>query len=174
MRGLRSLLAAAPGAAEIGHFVPGMLNIRDYLLPPEPGVYGAVYNYYYSTDRRNDDHGDKIRSLNINPGPGPGIPVGIDVDLDLYALAVPFIWVSDWKVLGARYGAYVAPSFANASVEASLSIGRRRGGDADNASFARRRPVRAADLARLERKALGGVRGLRLLCRGSASTTPTS
>jgi hypothetical protein len=131
-----SLLAAAPSAAEIGHFVPGILNIRDYLLPPEAGVWGAVYNYYYSTDRRNDDHGDKIRSLNINPGPGPGIPADIDVDLDLYAIAVPIIWVSDWKVLGARYGAFVAPSFANASVEASLSIGRRRGGDADNASFA--------------------------------------
>lgn len=127
-------LLAAPGSAEIGHFVPGLLNIRDYFQPPEPGVYGAAYNYYYSTNRRNDDHGDKIRSL-ISPGP-LGTPIEIDVDLDLYALAVPFIWVSEWKVLGARYGALVAPTFANASVEASLSIGRRLGGDADNASFA--------------------------------------
>jgi hypothetical protein len=130
-----SLLAAAPSAAEIGHFVPGLLNIRDYLLPPEPGVYGAAYNYYYRTDRLNDDHGDEIRSVTINPGPGPGIPVNIDVDLDLYALAVPLIWVSDWKVLGARYGALVAPTFANASVEASLSIGRRLGGDAEISTF---------------------------------------
>ncbi len=130
-----SLLAAVPSAAEVGHFVPGLLNIRDYLLPAEPGVYGAAYNYFYSTDRRNDDHGDKIRSLTINPGGGPGTSVGIDVDLDLYALAVPLIWVSDWKVLGARYGALVAPTFADASVEAALAIGRRRGGEADNSSF---------------------------------------
>jgi hypothetical protein len=46
------------------------------------------------------------------------------------------IWVSDWKVLGARYAALIAPSFANASAQAQLSIGRRLGGDADNSSFA--------------------------------------
>jgi hypothetical protein len=130
-----SLLAAVPSAAEIGHFVPGLLNIRDYFLPPEPGVYGAPYNYYYSTDRRNDDDGDKIRSVTITPG-GIPVDVDVDVDLDLYALAVPIIWASDWKVLGARYGALVAPTFANASVEAALSVGRRLGGDAENASFA--------------------------------------
>jgi hypothetical protein len=131
-----SLLAAVPAAAEVGHFVPGLVNIRDYFLPPEAGIWGAAYNYYYSTDRRNDEHGDKIRGVTLNPGPGPGVPVSLDVDLDLYALAVPIIWVSEVKVLGARYGAFVAPVFANASVEASLSIGRRLGGDADNASFA--------------------------------------
>jgi hypothetical protein len=135
-----ALLAAAPTGAEIGHFVPGLLSIRDYLLPADPGVYGIAYNYYYDTDRRNDDDGDKIRSLvaTFNPGPGPGVqvPIGVGVDLDLYALAPALVWVSDWKVLGARYGAYVAPSFANASVEAALSIGRRFGRDAENASFA--------------------------------------
>jgi hypothetical protein len=131
-----SLLSGTPSAAEIGHFVPGLLNIRDYFQPPEPGVYGAAYNYYYSTDRRNDDHGDKIRSVTLDPpGPGSGV-VSLGVDLDLYALAVPLIWVSDWHLLGARYGAIAAPTFANASVEAALSTGRRLGGDADNASFA--------------------------------------
>ena len=131
-----ALLAAAPGRAEVGHFIPGLLNIRDYFLPPEPGVYVAAYNYYYSTDRRNDNDGDKIRSVTLDPpGPGPGVPVNLDVDLDLYALAVPFIWVTEWNFLGARFGALAAPSFANASVEASLSVGRRLGGDADNSSF---------------------------------------
>jgi hypothetical protein len=133
------LLAAAPSGAEIGHFVPGLINIRDYFLPPEAGVYAVAYNYFYSTDRRNDDDGNEIDSLvvTVDP-PGPGarqINVDIDVDLDLYALAVPLIWVSDWEVLGARYGAFIAPTFANASVEAQLAIGRRFGGDADNASF---------------------------------------
>jgi len=131
-----SLLSGAPSAAEVGHFVPGLVNIRDYFQPPEPGVYLAAYNYYYSTDRRNDEDGDKIRSLLVNPGPGPGVTVGLDVDLDLYALVVPIIWVSEWKVLGARYGAIAAPIFANASIEAGLSVGNRFGGDADNASFA--------------------------------------
>jgi hypothetical protein len=131
-----SLLAGSPGSAEIGHYVPGLLNIRDYFLPPAAGIWGVAYNYYYSTDRRNNEDGDEISSIVVDPGIGPGIPVSLDVDLDLYALALPVIWVSDFKVLGARYGAFVAPTFANASVEAALSIGRRAGGDADNASFA--------------------------------------
>ena len=63
-------LLAARGAAEVGHFVPGLLNIRDYFQPPEPGVYGAAYNYYYSTDRRNDDHGDEIGSIVVSSRPG--------------------------------------------------------------------------------------------------------
>src|SRR5262245_17813321 len=100
-----SLLAAAPGGAEIGHFVPGLLNIRDYFQPPEPGVYLAAYNYFYKTDRRNDHEGDKIHGTTIDlPGPGPTLPVSLDVDLDLYALAIPVIWVSEWKPLGVRYG----------------------------------------------------------------------
>jgi hypothetical protein len=32
-----------------------------------------------------------------------------------------FVWVSDWKFLGAKYAAYLAPSFASSSVGASLS-----------------------------------------------------
>ncbi len=123
-------------ASEIGHFNGGSMNIRDYFVPEEPGIYGVVYNYYYSTDRRNDRHGDEIDTINVNPGPGPGVPVDLDVDVDLYALSPALIWVSGWEVLGARYAATVAPVFANASVQAQLSIGSRLGGEADTASFA--------------------------------------
>jgi len=136
MIGFAWCVAGSGALAEVGHFVPGLLNIREYFQPPDPGVYLAAYNYYYSTGRRNDDHGDKIRSIDINPGPGPGVTVGLDVDLDLYALAVPIIWVSDFRILGARYGALAAPTFADASIEAALSTGRGRGGSADNSSFA--------------------------------------
>jgi hypothetical protein len=36
----------AAQAAEIGHFNGGVMDIRDYFLPPESGLYGVVYNYY--------------------------------------------------------------------------------------------------------------------------------
>lgn len=132
-----SLMATSLGAraAEIGHFNGGFLNIRDYFVPAEPGVYAALYNYYYTTDRLNDRHGDEISTVTLSPGPGPGIPVSLDVDVDLYAVSPAVIWEPDVKLLGARYAALVAPSFANASVSAALSIGSRIGGDADNASF---------------------------------------
>jgi hypothetical protein len=55
--------------------------------------------------------------------------------VDLYALSPAVIWEPDVKVLGGRYAALAAPTFANASVEAALDIANRFGGDVDNASF---------------------------------------
>jgi hypothetical protein len=119
-------------AGEIGHFAPGVANIRDYVVP-EPGFYGAVYNYWYSTDRLNDRNGDKVHSVTV--GPGPGVTLNVDVDVDLYAVSPMFIWVSDWKVAGARYAAYIAPSFANSSVGAALATETGRGINSETSHF---------------------------------------
>src|SRR5262245_33310235 len=132
-------LAVPAGAGEIGHYNGGFLNIRDFFVPADPGFYAALYNYYYTTDRLNDKNGDKIGTVIANPsaapGPGRNIPVSVDVDVDLYALSPVVIWEPDFKWLGIRYAALVAPTFANASVEAALDIGSRFGRDANNSSF---------------------------------------
>ncbi len=120
-------------AASSNHFVPGIWSIRDFFAP-DPGFYVVLYNYYYTTDRINDRHGDKIRSVTINPGPGPGLTVDTSIDVDLYALAPAPIWVSKWRILGAKFGAYVAPTFANTSLEAKLSIADDIGGKIENDS----------------------------------------
>jgi len=57
-------------AGEIGHFNGGVMNIRDYVVP-EPGFYGAIYNYFYTTGQLNNSNGDEIKSVTIKPGPGP-------------------------------------------------------------------------------------------------------
>lgn len=121
-------------AGEISHFNGGIENIRDYLVP-EPGVYGVVYNYFYTTDRLNDNNGNKVNSVTVNPGPGPGLTLGVDVNVDMYALVPAVIWVTPWKILCAKYGAYIAPSFANTSLGASLDTARGRGGSVDSSSF---------------------------------------
>jgi len=90
-------------AGEIGHFNGGILNIRDYIMP-DSGLYGAVYNYFYTTGQLNNANGDAINSVIIRPGPGPGTKVGINVDVNLYALAPTLIWVTDIKPLGIKYG----------------------------------------------------------------------
>jgi hypothetical protein len=82
----------------------------------------VLYNYWYSTDRLNDDHGNKIDSITINPGPGEGITLDVNVNVDLYAMAPAFIWVSDWKVAGAHYAAYISPTFSNSSIRAGRSL----------------------------------------------------
>ena len=113
-----ALVANGAQAGEIGHYAPGVPNIRDFTVP-DPGFYGVLYDYWYSTGRLNDRNGDKVSSITV--GPAPGVTRGVNVDVDVYAVSPTFIWVSDWKILGAKYSAYVAPSFANSSVGASLS-----------------------------------------------------
>lgn len=112
--------ASRVGAGEIGHFVGGLANIRD-LAVPAPGFYGVVYNYGYVTSQVNDRRGNEIESLTLVGPRGRRLGTAkLDVDVGVYALAPMLIWVSDWKILGAKYGAYVAPTFSNTSIAASL------------------------------------------------------
>ena len=129
-----ALLTRTTHGAEIGHYAPGLPNIRD-LAMPEPGFYGVLYNYFYSSDRLNDGDGNEIDSVTINPRGGPGVTLDVDVDVDIYVLAPTLLWVSEWKILGAKYGAFITPTFANASVGASLATATGRGIDADTSQF---------------------------------------
>src|SRR5262249_7702274 len=117
--------ASSAHAGEIGHFNGGILNIRDYVMP-DPGFYGAVYNYLYTTDQLNNANGDPINSVIIRPGPGPETKVGVNVDVNLYALAPTLIWVTDIEALGIKYGALISPTFVNANLNAELEALRQR------------------------------------------------
>ncbi len=121
-------------AGEVGHYSPGVPNIRDFIVP-QPGFYGVLYNYSYHTDQLNDASGNRTDSITIAPGGGPGTTLNLDVDVDLYAIAPAFIWVSKWKPLGARYAAYINPSFANSSVSASLTTAGGSGRSAETSQF---------------------------------------
>jgi hypothetical protein len=112
-------------ASEVGHFAPGVANIRDFTVP-EPGFYGVLYNYCYSADRVNDADGDELNSIGS---------LDLDVDVDVYCTAPTFIWVSTQEILGGKYGAYVSPSFGNTSVGASLANAAGAGRDAEESEF---------------------------------------
>ncbi|MFH1037306.1 MAG: transporter [PVC group bacterium] len=109
-------------AGELGHFNPGVPNIRDFFVPT-PGFYYIQYNFYYTSDIYKNRHGRSVKSV------GSGLAaIDIDVDLDLFVIVPMLTWVSPWEVLGARWGAYVAPVFGNTSFGAALDteIGRGR------------------------------------------------
>lgn len=128
--------AAAIGvnAVEIGHFTPGVPSIRD-LVMPEPGFYGVLYNYGYTTDRLNDSGGNEINSVTINPCPGGGVTREVTANVDVYAISPVLIWVSPWKPLGAKYGAYIAPTFGNTSIAGALSSQTGAGRSAEESNF---------------------------------------
>ncbi|MGH8470315.1 MAG: SphA family protein [Gammaproteobacteria bacterium] len=81
------------------------------------------YHYLYSTDTLKDRNGNEVGSL-ARTGPLGTTTVTVDPDIDVFALVPTFAWVSSWQVLGARYGAYIAPSFADNSAQVNLSLAR--------------------------------------------------
>jgi hypothetical protein len=40
---LSLVLSAKVQAGEVGHYAGGLINIRDLIMPPAPGVYTGVY-----------------------------------------------------------------------------------------------------------------------------------
>ena len=121
-------------ASEIGHFSAGLPNIRDMVVPA-PGFYGMAYNYFYTTDRLNDANGDKIDSITIGGGVLPSVALDLKVDVTAYALATSFVWVTNQKVLGGRYGMYLSPSFTNTSINGALSSASGIGGSISAGQF---------------------------------------
>ncbi len=106
-------------AGEIGHYSPGLPGIRD-LAMPAPGFYGVIYNYGYSTSQFNGANGNKLSSVTVGTGPLQ-TTLNVDVNVNAYALAPALIWVAKPKVLGAHIGAYVLPTFQNASLSGLIS-----------------------------------------------------
>ena len=141
------LLSNAAYAGYYDHYSPAIWGIRDFFVPEKPGFYYAIYNYYYTSDDFLDESGDSIdhfqldtsRSRTRNQQRIISTPYGnvtidasasanarlrANADIDLKfdnALIVPTaIYVSDWKILGASYAAYLAVPFAYVRLEADL------------------------------------------------------
>lgn len=118
-------------AGELGHYGPALPDARDLLVPPTPGFYFKEYDYFYTSDQFRNRKGDKVSSVQL-PG---GATVNIDPDVDIFVLAPTFMWVSDWKVLGAHYAAYITPTLGNSSVGASLTTQTGLGVSAEQSDF---------------------------------------
>ena len=70
-----TLLCVHPAAAgEIGHYLPGVLGIRNYAMPPK-GVYYTQYNAYYGSKTLKNGAGDTVDSVHV--GDREGIAGGL-------------------------------------------------------------------------------------------------
>lgn len=113
-------------AGELDHYLPGLPNLRD-LIVPDPGFYFIGYNAFYESHGIDDTKGHEIDGVTVrHPLTGATTTIPIDTDIDVYAFAPTFAWVSDWHPLGMKVGALVLPTFSSASVNAA--IGRQRFG----------------------------------------------
>jgi hypothetical protein len=122
-------------AGTLGHYYPGVLGMRDIIMPPAKGVYGIYYDpIYYSSDLRNGN-GKKIsgysssasetKFLNVH---GQQIPVtlsgtlsaSIKTTMMFTTEQLLLLWVPGWKFLGADYAMLIAPSLGYVSIKAKV------------------------------------------------------
>jgi hypothetical protein len=128
--GLALGLTTLADAGQLGHFSPAVADIRDYVMPP-PGFYFKEYDYFYTTGSFHNSAGESVNTIPLRNGG----TATVDVNVNLFVLAPTFLWISNWEILGAHYGAYIIPTFGNSSVGASLSTVTGSGINAQNSSF---------------------------------------
>jgi hypothetical protein len=98
-----SAVVADPIPPIVGHYPAGAEGIKAASLPP-PGFYFRDYNFGYFA--------------NELPG-GPR-----DFSVDAYIQAPRLIWISDWKILGANYGADLIVPFGWQQIKIGPSTDR--------------------------------------------------
>ena len=101
-------------AAELGHYSPALLGIRDFIMP-DPGFYYIQYILFYTTDTLKDKNGNSIRSIDVGP-----LEFKVETDVDSYMIVPTLVYATDFEILGARYAALLSQPFGNTSVQAAL------------------------------------------------------
>jgi hypothetical protein len=122
--------AVTASAGELGHYMPGVASIRDFVVPNEPGFYYAQYHLFYSTDDYKDRNGNSVNSVTVGPA-----TLRVEANIDSFGIAPTFIWATPWKFLGATYAAFIQPSLVDISVQAALSTQTRFGRSIDESQF---------------------------------------
>ncbi len=89
------------GMAADNEYPNGIEGIKAASVPP-PGYYYKMYNVYYAADTVTDNDGNDIDN---------------DFDLTLFVNSHRFLWVSDWKILGADYAADIIVPIFNVDLE---------------------------------------------------------
>ena len=115
-----ALLVPRAAPAIIGHYTAGVPNVRDFFLPPEEGLSFAQYTYFYQSDSFRDRNGNSVDHLIVPPRLRPPRTLPLDVNLNQVTLSPSILWAPHFSLLGARYGAEISLTGANASVAAAV------------------------------------------------------
>jgi hypothetical protein len=146
--GMAALLMPRTAPAIIGHYTAGVPNVHDFFVPPEPGLFFAMYTYFYQTDSFRDRNGNPVDHLIVPPRLRPPRTLPLDVNLNQVALSPAILWVPNFTLLGARYGALHRSQ--RCQRERLRGGGNHQQGKAIRDRLGLRRHLRAAPLAAVE------------------------
>lgn len=105
---------------QVGAYIPGLINPRDYANPGTSGLIAMDYNVFFNTNQYFDRYGNKVENLNFNLGNGP---IPIEFDMSGYMNILALVYVSpELSFLGnARYMAILSPYYATADYRIGLT-----------------------------------------------------
>lgn len=89
-------------------YVNGVEGIKAASAPP-PGMYLKVYGVYATGDTLKDPDGKEVE--------------GVDLDATVMAIVPRFVWITNFKLLGADYGAEVLVPFVKKSIKMNTPYG---------------------------------------------------
>ncbi len=98
------ILAMPATGAEAGHYVPGVVNIRDWSVP-EKGWYFIQYNTGYRSSNLRDAEGAPAGDIVIAGKPYSVRPVNTGT------FAPMFLWSTGKQVAGADFAMMISPTF---------------------------------------------------------------
>jgi hypothetical protein len=106
---------------QMGAYIPGLINPRDYANPGTSGFIALDYNVFFSTNQYVDRNGDKVDQLDLGLGKGP-VPLAIEMSGYLNALSLVYV-SPELSFLGnARYMGILAPYYTTADFRVALTV----------------------------------------------------
>jgi len=120
-----------------GHYTPGIMGVRDNIMPPKSGFYLAVFNPYYYANAYSGANGKKVKELSASRtiyinNTAVDVTATADVELEIESAGTsPMLtYVFDKKILGANYGLAVSTYFgyARAKIKADVTATGSVGG----------------------------------------------
>lgn len=117
-------------SGELGHYMPGVASVRDFIVPAESGIYYVQYNLWYSTDTYVDRNGNPVNSLTVGPA-----TINIEANIDAYAIQPTIIWSTPYKIFGAQYSPFIGVPIVNTSIQAALRTQTGFGRDIDESNW---------------------------------------
>lgn len=100
------MLTCEPAKASTPHYLNGIVGI-DAAVMPGPGWYFESLNSYYSTNSIRNNKGKEI---------------DVNFSFDTFVTMERLLWVSDFKILGGRFGADIIVPFAYLDVSIGKTI----------------------------------------------------
>jgi hypothetical protein len=122
--GYTVILAQRTSAFQVGSYMPGIINVRDYAKVPA-GLYIVDYNVWSNSSAYYDNDGNKIDKLNlelskINPDLND-VEINLDMDINTYVNIPMIAYASKWEIFGAKYLAAISPLYLTSDATINFS-----------------------------------------------------